>query len=84
MKWFGVKLTKSIFAGSVKKAIPVVGGVIGGGLTFVIFKPCCERLKNALSDTMLSNPEHISTEAENKVVESILFGEIIDAEYIDV
>ncbi len=84
MKWFGVKLTRGIFAGSVKKAIPVVGGVIGGGLTFVIFKPCCERLKNALSDTMLSNPEHISTEAENKVVESILSGEIIDAEYIDV
>ena len=84
MTWFGVKLTKSIFAGTVKKAIPVVGGVVGGGLTFFMFKPCCRRLKNVLSDTMLSNPDHISTEAENKVVESILSGEIIDAEFIDV
>ena len=40
-KWFGVKMTKEVFAGFFKKAIPVVGGVVGGGLTFVSFKPCC-------------------------------------------
>jgi len=41
MKWFGVKMTKEVFAGFFKKAIPVVGGVIGGGITFLAFKPCC-------------------------------------------
>lgn len=48
-KWFGVKMTKSLFAGAFKKAIPVVGGLIGGGITFVPFKPCCCRLKNVLT-----------------------------------
>ncbi len=56
-KWFGVKMTKEVFAGFFKKSIPVVGGVIGGGLTFASFKPCCVRLKEALHDTMLSNPD---------------------------
>ena len=33
-KWFGVRMTKEIFAGFFKKAIPVVGGVVGGGITY--------------------------------------------------
>ena len=64
-KWFSVSMTKQVFAGFFKKAIPLVGGAIGGGLTFVTFKPCCERLKDALRDTMLSNPEHISSNEED-------------------
>ena len=55
--WFGVKMTKDVFAGFFKKSIPVVGGVIGGGLTFMSFKPCCDRLKDSLKDTMLANPD---------------------------
>lgn len=70
-KWFGVKMTKEIFAGFFKKAIPVVGGVIGGGITFLSFKPCCDKLKNSLQDTLLSNPNHIETEEENIIIESI-------------
>lgn len=57
-KWFGVKMTKQVFAGFFKKAIPVVGGVIGGGITFVSFKPCCDKLKDTLKNTMLSNPDY--------------------------
>lgn len=30
MKWFGINLTKSLYTGAIKKAIPVVGGVVGG------------------------------------------------------
>lgn len=55
-KWFGVRMTKEIFAGFFKKAIPLVGGVIGGGITYATFKPCCMKLKTALEDTYLSNP----------------------------
>ena len=80
LKWFGIKLTRSVFAGFFKKAIPIVGGVIGGGLTFLAFKPCCYRLKDALQDTMLSNPHHVSTPEEDHIVESICFGEIIDVD----
>ncbi|MBS5729293.1 MAG: hypothetical protein KHW70_02525 [Clostridium sp.] len=63
-KWFGVKMTKDVFAGFFKKTIPVVGGVIGGGLTFVSFKPCCDKLKASLNDTLLSNPNHKADEKE--------------------
>ena len=63
-KWFGVRMTKEVFAGFFKKAIPVVGGLVGGGLTYAAFKPCCEKLKNTLKDTILSNPDaHKNDEA---------------------
>lgn len=81
LKWFGVKLTKEIFAKSVKNAIPVVGGVIGGGITFFSFKPCCLRLKNALTDTLLSNPNHISSTEEDHIYAHIIDGTVYEAEF---
>ncbi len=70
MKWFSVNLTKKIFAEAFKKAIPVVGGVIGGGITFVTFKPCCDKLKASLQDTLLSNPnQNISDEESTIIIE---------------
>ncbi len=57
-KWFGVKMTKEVFAGFFKKAIPVLGGILGGGLTFISFKPCCDKLQESLRDTILSNPKY--------------------------
>lgn len=81
MKWFGVRLTKEVFAGFFRKAIPVVGGVVGGGITFLSFRPCCCRLKEALQDTLLSNPDHISSKEENEVVERIFSGEVVDVEF---
>lgn len=73
-KWFGVNMTKQVFAGFFKKAIPVVGGVIGGGITFLTFKPCCDRLKNVLQNTRLSDPQYSG--ADDDIV--------IEAEYEDV
>lgn len=68
-KWFGVKMTKSILAGAVEKSMPVVGGVLGGAITYASFKPCCDKLKASLSDTELSNPgKHISTKEEDNLV----------------
>lgn len=66
-KWFSVKMTKEVFAGFFKKAIPVVGGVIGGGITFLSFKPCCDKLKKSLQNTMLSNPNYQSTPEEDVI-----------------
>ncbi|MGN0322602.1 MAG: hypothetical protein ACI4DZ_05745 [Oliverpabstia sp.] len=63
-KWFGVKMTKEVFTGFFKHAIPVVGGVIGGGLTYMSFKPCCDKLKVSLRDTFLSNPDYKDTDEE--------------------
>ena len=57
-------MTKDIFAGFFKKSIPVIGGAIGGSITFLSFKPCCDKLKKSLQDTLLSNPDHVSDEEE--------------------
>ena len=62
--WFGKKMTKEVFAGFFKKAIPVMGGVVGGGLTYMSFKPCCDKLKASLQDTMLSNPNYQPSQDE--------------------
>ena len=56
-KWFGVKMTKQVFAGFFRKAIPVIGGVLGGSITYLSFKPCCDKLKDSLKNTILSNPD---------------------------
>ena len=57
MRWFGINLNKKMFAGFFKKAIPVAGSVISGGITYLSFKPCCEKLKAVLRETRLSNPD---------------------------
>lgn len=46
----GVKVTKNSFAKSVSKVIPVVGGVVSGGLTMVTIKPMGKKLKSALHE----------------------------------
>lgn len=63
-KWFGVRMTKDIFAGFFKKAIPLVGGAVGGGLTYLTFKPCCAKLQNSLKDTYLTNPNYVIDESQ--------------------
>lgn len=75
-KWFSVKMTKEVFAGFFKKAIPVIGGVIGGGITFLSFKPCCDKLKSSLQNTMLSNPEYNPLGEDSDIV-------IADAEIVN-
>lgn len=66
--WFGIRMTKDIFAGFLKKSIPVVGGVIGGGITFFSFKPCCDRLKASLQNTRLSNPNFLAEDVDIEII----------------
>lgn len=75
--WFGKKMTKEVFAGFFKKAIPLVGGVVGGGITFLSFKPCCVKLQKSLQDTILSNKNY---KEEHDMVPAIdvEFSEIIE------
>ncbi len=68
-KWFGIRMTKQVFAGFFKKAIPVVGGVIGGSITFFSFKPCCDKLKDSLQNTILSNPTEYQIDESDFVIE---------------
>lgn len=47
----GVKMTKTTFANGVSKVVPVVGGVISGGLNFASMMPSAKRLKNVLEES---------------------------------
>lgn len=49
-KAVGVKMTKGLFAKGVSKAIPIVGGVISGGLTFVSMRPMGKRLAHEFDE----------------------------------
>ncbi len=54
LRFFGKTLTKTSFAKGVSKAIPVFGGLVSGGITFVSLKPMGERLQQALDKAHFS------------------------------
>ena len=86
-KWFGVKMTKDVFAGFFKKSIPIIGGFIGGTLTFITFKPCCLKLKDSLRDTNLTNPKQVSIKDDNiidAIAEDIITESELDEETLKV
>lgn len=71
-KWIGINLTKSTFAKGVGKAIPFVGGVISGGLTFATFRPSAKRLQKKLREQMYDikvTPEEVEAETLKEVVD---------------
>ncbi len=47
-KAFGAKMTKELFAKGVSKAIPIIGGVVSGGITLITIRPMGIRLANTL------------------------------------
>ena len=63
----GVRMTKQIFADSVASAIPVMGSMASGGLTWMMFKPCCKKLQKNLMSYNLCDPEfyRVVEEAES-------------------
>ncbi len=68
-KAFSVKMTKEVFAKGVSKALPLIGGVISGGLTLATMKPMGVRLLNTLDEAHFDYT-HEEFEADlNKIVE---------------
>lgn len=70
--YLGVEMTKQSFAKTVSKAIPLVGAVVSGGLTFATYLPMARRLKRHLSSLELTKPSH-------RVVD----GEVVDGEVVE-
>lgn len=60
----GVKMTKDTFAKGVAKAVPVVGGVVSGGLTFASMRPMGKRLASTLSE---ANFEYTAADAQRDI-----------------
>lgn len=79
-KVIGVKVTKSTVAKGVSKTIPVIGGVISGGLNFASMLPMAKRLYNALDKATFDYSEE-DFENDLEIMDKIAKNEIIiDAE----
>ena len=59
LAWLGVKLTKAMVGRAVTKIVPIVGGVVSGGLTVALFLPMSKKLKKELSRLAAMSPEDL-------------------------
>jgi hypothetical protein len=65
----GQTMSKDIFAKGVSKTIPILGGIISGGLTLATFKPMAHKLQKHLSEMAHMSPEEFAEyEATNTVI----------------
>lgn len=78
----GVKVTKKTFAQGVSKAIPLLGGVISGGLTYASMKPMGTRLRTTLFESVNSySKADLDKDLQNMKRE---MPDFIDADFTDV
>ncbi len=76
-KAIGIKVTKTTVAQGISKAIPVIGGVISGGLNFASMLPMANRLQTALDSAAFNYTEE-DLEKDILEIESI----VVDADEI--
>lgn len=69
----GVKVTKDSFAKSVSKAIPILGGIVSGGITYASMKPMGNRLNAVLNESIINytakDLESDLRDIENQIVD---------------
>ena len=82
-KVLSVKITKDTFAKGVSKAIPIVGGVVSGGMTFFSLRPMGKKLQECLSESKFNYDENLMKK-DVETIENFSENEnIIDVEYTD-
>lgn len=67
----GVKMSKDIFAKSVSKIIPVLGGAASGGLTYFTYKPMANKLRDHLATLKFADVSFYSNLVEEDDEEPI-------------
>ena len=65
----GVHMTKDVFARGVSKAVPVVGAVLSGGLTFATFRPMAGKLRKYLASCKVADVDFYQNQNEEIVIE---------------
>lgn len=68
-KWMGVQITKQSIGKGAGKIIPILGGVLSGGITLATFRPMANRLRNELRNEMYlfkSTDQHFYFESETE------------------
>jgi len=66
----GQNMVKASFAKGVSKAVPLLGGVISGGLTLATFKPMSQKLKKHLSTLAHMSPKEFAEYEAALVIDS--------------
>ncbi len=79
--WFEKRMIKEVFGNFFEKAVPVIGAVVGGGITYLSFKKYCSRLKNVLKDTKQSNIKYYESKEEREQIDLII-NEILEKEFL--
>lgn len=78
-KAIGIKIAKSSVAKGISKAVPVLGGVISGGLNFASMMPMAHRLMDALDSASFG---YTQEELEKDIIEIENFAEQeLDVDY---
>ena len=72
----GVRMTKEVFAKGVSKIIPILGGLVSGGITFLSFMPMSFKFKEYLAGLDLASVEYYNNKKEDD--------EIIDVDFSDI
>lgn len=54
VKFFGGRMTREVFGEVVAKAVPILGGIVSGGITFATLRPQGFRLTNVLDEAKFS------------------------------
>ncbi len=62
----GVKMTKDVFAKGVAKVIPIVGGVVSGGITFASYMPMSKKFKKYLAGLKPADVKYYKNIKEGK------------------
>ena len=70
----GVNLTKQTFAKTASKVVPLIGGVISGGLTYATFKPAAEHLRTYLRSLPTSGIADIPEKEGKRALDQIASG----------
>lgn len=73
----GVKITKQSFAKGVSKVVPVLGGVVSGGMTYFSMKPMGKRLRDTLNETIDYTENDFKKDMEN-------LEKVIDVDFTEV
>ena len=75
LAWIGVKLTKDTFGKAITKAIPVVSGVLSGGLSVATYLPMAKKLQKELSKYAAMSPDDL---AEASAAADVILADFTD------
>ena len=67
-------MTKEIYGKGVAKIIPIIGGVVSGGITFASYVPMSKKLKKYLAGLPVAKPETYAV-ASDEDVEDVSYEE---------